>query len=158
MLLPRAEGISVSLCESKRLKTTSSSSPSLPLDFCASFRVFFSFLPASLAPNRGSRSSRYVGFAWLGCVAAPVRPTHELGLPALQFQDAEHRVPEPSSQHIHRGFWHGHLRLHPQFALLLLLDQVRQCWKGMFPKSFPASKPITNPSIPKRGWQHLIFL
>lgn len=78
MLLPRAEAISVSLCKSKRLKTTSSSSPSLPLDFCASFRVFFSFLPASLAPNRGSRSSRYVGFAWLGCVAAPVRVSREL--------------------------------------------------------------------------------
>lgn len=54
------------------------------------------------------------------------QPTHELGLPALQFQDAEHRVPEPASQHIHRGFWHSHLRLHPQFALLLLLDQVRE--------------------------------
>ncbi|KAM6266855.1 RING finger protein 24 isoform 2-T6 [Spheniscus humboldti] len=53
------------------------------------------------------------------------QPTHELGLPALQFQDAEHRVPEPASQHIHRGFRHGHLRLHPQFALLLLLDQAQ---------------------------------
>ncbi|KAM9580583.1 RING finger protein 24 isoform 1-T1 [Guaruba guarouba] len=52
-------------------------------------------------------------------------PTHELGLPALQFQDAEHRVPEPASQHIHRGFRHGHLRLHPQFALLLLFDQAQ---------------------------------
>ncbi|XP_075564799.1 RING finger protein 24 isoform X1 [Pelecanus crispus] len=80
---------------------------------------------ASLAPNRGSRSADNVGFAWLGCVAAPVRPTHELGLPALQFQDAEHRVPEPASQHIHCGFRHGHLRLHPQFALLLLLDQAQ---------------------------------
>lgn len=66
------------------------------------------------------------------------QPTHELGLPALQFQDAEHRVPEPASQHIHRGFWHGHLRLHPQFALLLLLDQVRASLPAAF-NSCPGS-------------------
>lgn len=68
-----------------------------------------------------------------------LQPTHELGLPALQFQDAEHRVPEPASQHIHRGFWHGHLRLHPQFALLLLLDQVRERSPAAF-KSCPGSE------------------
>lgn len=60
------------------------------------------------------------------CFSLSPQPTHELRLPALQFQDAEHRVPEPASQHIHRGFRHSHLRLHPQFALLLLLDQVRK--------------------------------
>lgn len=61
------------------------------------------------------------------CLFSPSpQPTHELGLPALQFQDAKHWVPEPASQHIHRGFRHSHLRLHPQFALLLLLDQVRE--------------------------------
>ncbi|KAJ8001198.1 hypothetical protein DPEC_G00188810, partial [Dallia pectoralis] len=51
---------------------------------------------------------------------------HELRLPALQFQDAEHRVPEPSPQYLHCGIWDGHLCIYPQPSLLLLLDKIPQ--------------------------------
>lgn len=76
------------------------------------------------SPPRASRAAKG---ASCPCVfSLSLQPTHELGLPALQFQDAEHRIPEPASEHIHCGFRHSHLRLYPQFALLLLLDQVRE--------------------------------
>lgn len=78
------------------------------------------FPRASHAADPADRASRPSLFSLSS------QPTHELRFPALQFQDAEHRVPEPASQHIYRGFWHGHLRLHPQFTVLLLLDQVRE--------------------------------
>lgn len=92
------------------------------------------------------------------CFSLCPQPTHELRLPALQFQDAEHRVPEPASQHIHRGFWHSHLRLHPQSALLLLLDQVRKCSLVLSRAATVQNESVTDPSIPKRGRCYLTFL
>lgn len=53
-----------------------------------------------------------------------IQNIHELRFPALQFQDAKYRVPEPSPQHLHCGVWDRHLCLHPQPPLLLLLNTV----------------------------------
>jgi len=53
-----------------------------------------------------------------------IQTIHEHRFQAPHFQDAKHRVPEPSSQYLHCCVWDGHLRLHPQPALLLLPDKV----------------------------------
>lgn len=59
-----------------------------------------------------------------GGVAEKRLVIHDLRFTALQFQDAEYRVPKPSSQYLHCRLWDGHIRLHPQLTLLLLPNSV----------------------------------